>query len=646
VKNLFAAILAISASTSVIPAIANDYSNSSNLISDSHLIAKNVLPSEVQSSNNFRGSISHQFAQRSLNIAKQIPVDALGLLIADMDANSWQLIDGNAIDPLVAIDKLFSLWGQFPELSILKDVRPWLGKEVAIAFLANTENKKEVSFAALSPIADDPKFAIFLKKLKSLDLPKETLYQNVTIWEWQLQEEKIGEKVGAEKPAIVNVNNPVGEEPEEDTEDPQMIPKIPDFRLQRIAIAKLPSGVAVVASDRQAIQQIIDTAAKIGNDENTTRTSSLADSQLFGRSLNNPLWDKSLLAGYGEFKQLGQIYELLAADLPETSEIPGFNRAEYLQGLQYTLAQYSSFDLFMWVTPKGIRSQSNSYFSEVRSPLPKDTATRDRLLSYLPSTIYGAITSRDLNRQWQWFVEESKVQPSYKIFVEGLRMLSPYIIGSGLDLDIEKDIISWIDGEYALTVFPSDKSPFQEIGIDLTMGMLIRTSKPEAASATLAKVTKYFGAWGENTLQIKKRQIGTTLLTSFEFPDGQTGKTHSIFAYGWRDRQTLILTLGANTASAFIPTPKPALAESEMFREAIADMPQPNFGYFYLDVKAIAKPFANFIINMDFDIDRPDNEKPKLPEPIAKVIEQLGGAVFVYSETRDRFQADFFLGLN
>jgi hypothetical protein len=34
-----------------------------------------------------------------------------------------------------------------------------------------------------------------------------------------------------------------------------------------------------------------------------------------------------------------------------------------------------------------------------------------------------------------------------------------------------------------------------------------------------------------------------------------------------------------------------------------------------------------------------------LPDEIKKVIDQLGGAVFVYSETSDRFQSDAFLGL-
>ena len=442
---------------------------------------------------------------------------------------------------------------------------------------------------------------------------------------------------------------PVEEMPptEETTE-----PNLPDFGFKRLAIAKLPSGYAVVASDRQAIQKMIDLYVANSNPKDANSPQplpSLAEQPLFLRSLNNPLWNRSLLAGYGDYKGIGQLSEFFAADLPETSEIPGFSRAEYIQSLKYTLSQYNSFDLFAWLTPQGVRSQSNSYFSEVRSPLPTDKESRDRLLSYLPSNIYGAITSRNLNRQWQWFVEESKVQPTYKMFVEGLRMLKPLIVGAGLDLDIEKDVISWMDGEYAFVAFPSDRSPFKDAGMDLALGMLIRTSKPEAANATLDKLTKYMSSLGKDFIQVKKRQVGSVLMTSFEFPEHEDWRgTPSFFAYGWRDRQTLMLVSGSPTTSAFVPTAKPSLAESEMFREAIADMPQPNFGYFYLNVKAIAQQVAKFYV-VATSIYAPEPPKlpinTEIPEPIQKQIDKLGSAVFVYSETRDRFQADFFLGL-
>ena len=649
-RSLFATVLAISASTSALPAIANPIANPI-----SSQISKSSIPAEK-----LQNSDSNQFRQRSLNLVKQIPADAIGLVMVDLDASSWQMLGSPpSISPISAIDKLLAFFGQSLPISIAEDIQPWLGKEVAITFVGNTDNKLELAFTAISTIADSKKFELFIEKLKGLDLPKptETLYQNVKILEWQLEEKSVGDKksVVSRKSKSRNsllsslrlkeheLPNTNDQEEESDGNEP-IPPSIPDFSIKKFAIAKLPSGIAVIASDRQMIEKMIDLSVESPEQ----KLLSLADHPLFLRSLNNPLWNKSLIAGYGDFKELGKISELLAADLPETSEIPGFSRQEYLDGLKYTLSQYSSFDLFTWITPKGLRSQSNSYFSELRSPSIKDTNTRDRLLSHLPANIYGAITSRNLNRQWQWFVEESKQQSTYKILVEGVRMLTPLIAGSGLDLDIEKDIISWIDGEYAVVVFASDRSAFQEIGVDFTMGALIRTSKPEAANAILAKLTKYFGNLDKEFLQVKKRQVGTTVLTSFEFPDQRvSGKTQSIFAYGWRDRQTLMLTLGANTASAFIPIPKPALAESEMFRDAIADMPQPNFGYFYLNVNAIAKQVAKFyIFSQSWTPPDTTSAKPEIPEMLQKAIDRLGGAVFVYSETSDRFQSDFFLGMN
>lgn len=654
-RSLFTTLLAIGASTSA-PAIANSSNLTDNLLASRQASTPIVVSQSQQQVKSLNFTSAHQFATRSLKMVKQLPASTIGVMILDVDPQSWKLNpDEPAINPIFVLDKLFGLLAGDSQISIARHVEPWLGKEIAIAFLRNPNQQSEIMFVGLAPITNTQNFDNFLTKLQDSDLPqpKETLYNNVKILEWQLQSEE-GE--ADDKPVLSQLSKSqiaqlrtkqnggqnVDEDlPEDDPEMEESEPSMPDFTLKKFAIANLPSGMAVIASDRQAIEQMID----------VNESQSLATHPLFLRSLNNPRWNQSVLAGYGDFQGLAEFYKSLAEDLPETSEIPGFSRAEYLQGLETTLAQYGSFDLFTWLTPKGIRSQSNSYFSDVRPPLPKDNENRDRLLSYLPSNVYGAITSRNLNRQWQWFVEESKIQPSYRIFTEGLRLLVPLVFGFGseVDLDIEKEIISWMDGEYAFVVFPSENSPLKDVGTDLTAGMLIRTSKPEAANAVLAKLNKFVTDLQSEGLQIKKRQIGTTLLTSFEFPDDQVrGKTQSIFAYGWRDRQTLLLTLGSSTAADFSPTPKPSLAQSEMFRDAIADMPQPNFGYFYLNANAIAKQGVGLLMLTGI-IPFPDltNEsgQPQLPPPLQKAIDMLGGAVFVYSETSDRFQADFFLGL-
>ncbi|OIP77105.1 MAG: hypothetical protein AUK48_04570 [Oscillatoriales cyanobacterium CG2_30_44_21] len=619
-KNLLAAVLTFSAFAT--PAIAE------NKIAESapsfpNAIARVLLSESVspQSSNNFK--------ERTLKIAKQIPTDTMGMVMVDLDPKSWQAIAGmSQINPIGVIAQLIELFGGDLPISFAKDIQPWLAQELTLVFL---NESSEVSAVAIAPLADSPKFDQFLAKVQTIGLPKptETLYQSVKILEWQLPDPE---------PEQADLGENQNDVPEADA--PMPIREL-GFIPKKFAIAKLPNGLALIATSRQGIEQLID----------TPETNSLADNPLFLRSLKNPLWSKSVLAAYGDFKELGKIAEFVAQDIPESSPIPGFNRAEYIQGLKYTLSQYSSFDLFTWATPNGIRSQSNSYFSEVRPPQPKDTEPRDRLLAYLPENVYGVISSRNLNRQWQWFVEESKVQPSYKVFVEGLKLATTFIIGGVADLDIEKDIISWIDGEYALVAFPSATSPFAQDGGDFAMGVLIRTSKPEAANLGLEKIAKFLS---QQDLQIKKRQVGATTLTSFEFADPQvSGKTQSVFAYGWRDRQTLLLTLGSATANEFIPSPKVSFGRSTMFREIIADLPQPNFGYFYLNAKAIAVKGAQFYLSEFMSSDLPESSGSELkaesenalPPEIQSVINKLGGLVFVYSETSDRFQADFAIDI-
>ena len=541
-KSLFAAILTISASLSDIPAIATASNEAKiNRGLDINLSSKSGKQIAVID-NSIANPISSEFAQRSLQIVKQIPPDTIGLIVADIDRRSWQIPGQsslNSISPIIAIDKLLDFFGgRSSKLSVAKDIYPWLGTEIAITFWITSTQKPELVFAALAPVADSKQFDLFVKKLKKVVpvKPTETLYKNVQIVEWRMTDEtnevkpesppksnasKVNQPLTkleqAKLPNLNNENSKPKPKAEADQSEQVTPPSFTDFSLNQFAIAKLPSGLAVIGSDRQALEKMIDLSVL----SSELKPPTLADNPLFLRSLNNPLWNRSVLSGYADYENLGKFAEILAADLPETSEIPGFSRAEYLQGMKYSLAQYVSSDLFTWITPKGIRSQSNSYFSSIRPPQPKDNETRDRLLSFLPANIYGAITSRNLNRQWQWFVEESKQQPSYKILVTGLRMVVPLIFGSSADIgiDIEKDIISWMDGEYAFVAFPSALSPLNELDKDLAMGMLIRTSKPEAANATLTKLTKYVTDRSQGFIQVKKRQVGVTMLTSFEVPD-------------------------------------------------------------------------------------------------------------------------------
>ncbi|MDX2256838.1 MAG: DUF3352 domain-containing protein [Pseudanabaenaceae cyanobacterium bins.39] len=664
-RSLFASILAISTSTITLPAISQSIDHSPYL-NQSQSTNRSFHHSLIATSPEGMPAVSApDFQGRSRQLIANIPANVLGLVALDLDMKSWRSLGANTdgvTDPWMVLQQVWNVFEPLPDISLAENVRPWLGGEVAIAFIGMAENQEDFLMAAIAPVTNNSKFDEFVQKLN--DLPAyqmtETRYKGIKIWEWHWEETETEATEESEVKYLLksldvprsgqiadaaemdeSANEDMVDESSADSEE-MSEETAEEPRIQHFAIARLRNGMVVIASNAQTVQQIID----------IPRTGAITSDPIFQRSFQNPQWNKSLIAGYGDMRQFGKIANILAAELPEESDIPGFSRADYLKGLEYSIDQYKSFDVFAWQTPTGIRSQSNSYYSTVRPPLPKDTAPQNRLLSFLPANTYGSINSRNLAQQWQWLVTESEAMPTYKLLVEGVRMIVPAILGSaaansGFDLNIEKDIIAWMDGEYAVSVFPSDRSPFKEVGIDVAIGILARTSQPEAAKATLAKITDYLTKISDGELLVKKRQVGSSLFTSWEFiSNAETGATQSIFAYGWRDPQTLIITLGTDVARELLPMPKEQLSESPIFREAIADMPQPNFGYFYLNARAIAKPLAYFFLQEFGGFPEGiDENKKVIPEEIQKSIDRLGGIVFAYSETRDRIQADVFFGL-
>jgi hypothetical protein len=190
-RSLLATLLAISTGTLTLPAIANanDYGASSisqgtvneltGTLTETKL-ALNVKPTQATSAN--AGSL---FAQGSLKIAKQIPAEAIGLLVFNVNPLSWQIsatFSAETSNPLLAINKLLSFLSS-SQYAIAKDIPLWLGTEVAIAFFVNPNPQEGIIVAALAPISDDKQFEVFAKKLPVIlpSEPTETLYQGVQI---------------------------------------------------------------------------------------------------------------------------------------------------------------------------------------------------------------------------------------------------------------------------------------------------------------------------------------------------------------------------------------------------------------------------------------------------------------------------------
>ncbi|MEE3718477.1 DUF3352 domain-containing protein [Tumidithrix elongata RA019] len=592
--------------------------------------------------------------QEPLAAAKILPSDLLSIAVLNVNPQLWDEADRFnpfGIKALEAIAKL----NQLPKgMTFKQDIQPWLGDRIVIA-VSQAPNKKDFELMVLMPITNGAKYEAFIAKAiaNHKQKPNASEYKGVRILEWEADDPShiTALKTCSKKPLKQFLNKLTHNQNlkcEQDIDDNEEDNGFPDslkldifgFSENGAVLATFPNGYLVVSGSRQPIEKLIDAQANL---------IPLTENPLFQRTVKNPLWQRSLLAGYGDNKLILQMVEanLIKPSKPEVESKPkaeieppnpfGYSEEDLLRGLRRSADEYASFDLYTWVSPQGLHSQSNTYYTKPHTLKPA-IGKSDRILSLLPANSYVSISSQNFTHQWQWLKEEIKWQPSFGFLYASMRQALTATFG----VDIDRDIAPWIDGEYAMVLFPSDRGLFKAFDINLAVGSVIQTSNPSAANAAIAKIEKQILSLADGTLSVSKRQVGGVQVTSWEVNDPEhKAASQSVFAYGWKDKHTLVLATGIAPISTLIVPSSSSLAQSEMFKVAIANMPKPNFGYFFVNTQGVAR-----LVVLGFASLSETFSESQVPPQVTKILDTLGGMVIAYSQTPEKLQSDSFLGLN
>lgn len=612
------------------------------------------------------------FTDNSLEIARMIPSNAYGVAALNLQSESWLHMGHHGLQNLEVYRlRLLTMLDESkdgnPEVKALfKDILEQgpkiLGGNLAMAFVPSSAQPDAtpilVTWIAITDRGAVESLLDRVQATSKVENSKST-YKGVTIREWKFpkmedtDETEASTQPNGANPAKSRVTPPaaMAQPPasmpnkdemsnnpgmEDESEPPDMSPNndySPEKILQAIgykdgfAVAVLRNNYIMIAPNAELIKTTINGVPN-----------NLRENPKFLRTVQNPQWEDSLLTTYGNYGMIVKVLEKVASELPETSEIPGASRKDYLAGLQATAADYDTFDGFFWVTHTALRSRSHSYYTKIKDkPFPQ---LRRAVLPYLiPSSAYLSASSGNFKEQWQVIVNQAERYPGIQVLVTPVRDFFKQNLG----MDFDKEIISWLDGEYALVMYPSKNSPFIRSGSDLVTSLLVRTSNPAAANAALAKITKKLEENFKGIISIRQRFVGGITVNSFEFPDPEKeGSFISAFAYGWRDSQTLLFTAGSATVNDFAPGPKSNLAEFSFFKDAAAKMPEPNLGYFYVNARTVADGMSKFFFTF---MNSDENGPGTVPPAVSAFIERLGGLMITYSESTDRIQADSYLGL-
>jgi hypothetical protein len=212
--------------------------------------------------------------------------------------------------------------------------------------------------------------------------------------------------------------------------------------------------------------------------------------------------------------------------------------------------------------------------------------TPGKIIGQFPSDTLFLASGEGLSRYWSTAIESYKAIPDFE---KGLNQAREQI-KQQLDLDLDKDILGWMNGEYALALIPSNQGLLSNVGFGGVV--LFDTSDRPAAENAFSKLDA-FGR--KNGNQVVERSVGNVKAQEWQRP----GLPNSVFGHGWLDNDTVFVSVGGPSITDIISNkPAQTLDRSENFQKIVETLPKQNAGYIYLDMdKLMSILSANPIVS-------------------------------------------------
>jgi hypothetical protein len=232
------------------------------------------------------------------------------------------------------------------------------------------------------------------------------------------------------------------------------------------------------------------------------------------------------------------------------------------------LQQVKSMIIGMGLEDQGLHFQAIAKLNPDANQLELKSSP-GKVLSLYPTETFAVISGQGINQGWKTVVSQSEKNAELKNAVEQIRATFGMI-----NLDADKDVFGWMDGEYALGMLFSNQSTIPNVGIG---GMIVlETSDRKTAENTLNSIGKVIQYQGIST-----KQNGDN--TEWTSPSDEL-----LLSYGWLNNNALTMTVFLPFSVAKDVKNGSSLAESANFKAITNILPKNNLGYFYVDLDQAA----------------------------------------------------------
>ncbi|AUB36960.1 Protein of unknown function DUF3352 [Nostoc flagelliforme CCNUN1] len=470
--------------------------------------------------------------------ANIIPGDALFAVSLTTDPQQWQkLREFGTKETQAELDKnLVELRDRFLTnngYDFQKDIAPWVGNDVTIAILAPAIASK----AAPKPVttnedaASDQQSMVMVLPVKNPEIAKNILAQPKTLkrGKWI---DRIYQGI-----AIKQSEGQAGE---------------------NFSAALLDGRFLVITDSPKATERAIDAY------KNQT---SLATTGGFAENFPK-------IANYQRF---GQFY----VNVPTAAKIAAAspNRplpAQVLAQLQNNQGLAGT----MILEAEGIRFKGVSWLNPNSQRVLAVENKAGKMQSRVPAETLMMLSGSNLQRLWGDYILTSQRNPLSPIAPEQIRGG----IKSLTDLDLDKDLLSWMKGEFSLSLIPTTAK--QDSPDDFRVGLLfmVQTSNRQSAEASIKQLDEVM--INQYQFQVQPAKVAGQPVVNWVSPYGTLTATH-----GWLDGDVAFLVVGAPVTDKILPKPNTTLTSTIPFQQTVPTEPNPTNGQFFLDVERTVKNF-------------------------------------------------------
>jgi Protein of unknown function (DUF3352) len=265
---------------------------------------------------------------------------------------------------------------------------------------------------------------------------------------------------------------------------------------------------------------------------------------------------------------------------------------DYLQGVQQLLKsgnQATTLDPVTLTQLKKIQSFGGGIGIEDTGIRLKLVAKTDGTTLNLPSTGAKAIGSypadtfalmggTGLSQIWTEVNKVASASPeTQKTFTQ---MRQGFTQSTQLDLD--KDIFSWMGGDYTIGTIPVTTGIAASAGFG--GAMTIDSTDRAVTDNTMTKLTNLAKTSGAT---IEQRKVGNTQISDLKAPGG----AGTVLSYGWISDKSLLLTVGDGLVEKIATPTGESLNGVANFKTTMGAMPDRKQSYAYIDIEKVFSLF-------------------------------------------------------